>query len=422
MKGKLTIIASLLVLFTIHSFGQKNIYSPYSRYGFGELVEQSYGSNIGYGSLSSGLRVDDVINYSNPASYTAQDTNSFIFDLGLSGRSTLQKSSGAQVNRKAVGFDHIGIGFPVFTWWKSSIGVVPLSHVGYHVQQTSMEGSIDEKVTRFEGEGGIRQFYIGNAFDLTNRLSVGFNYFYLFGNTNYTSTSYLPQDAYSGHFQKDLKNYVSGSRFQVGLQYQQDIFSDYTLTTGASYDFKANLDMEKDQKFFSFYQYTNSDGITQLDTIDRVQTASEATTQYPSGYQVGFTLENPQILMGADFKYQNWTDVNESSNLSDSYSMHTGFQYTPDRQALRNYFKRINYRIGGFYKQSYLNINNTQLSDFGITFGLGLPLQYNKTKFNLSLQLGRKGTTDNNLVEENYAILNFNITFHDFWFIKQKYQ
>ena len=421
MRGKLTIIASLLVLFSIHTFGQKSIYSPYSRYGFGEIVEQSYGSNIGYGSLSSGLRVDDVINYSNPASYTAQDTNSFIFDLGLSARSALQRSSDAQINRKAVGFDHIAIGFPVIRWWKSSIGVVPLSHVGYHVQQTEMPGDINEKITRFEGEGGLRQFYIGNAFDLTENLSVGFNYFYLFGKNTYTSSSFLPQDPYSGQFQKELNAHISGSRFQLGLQHQWNIFRDYTLTTGASYDIQATLDQETDRQFFSYYQYT-SDGIPQQDTIDRVRTSSTSTTQYPSGYQVGFTLQNPKFVMGADVKYQNWSDIDEYSNLSDSYSIHTGLQYTPDPQALRNYFKRINYRVGGFYKQSYLKINNEQLQDYGITFGLGLPLQYNKTKFNLSLQLGRKGTRENNLIEENYAILNFNITFYDFWFIKQKYQ
>lgn len=422
MRGKLTFIASLLVLFTLHTFGQKSTYSPYSRYGFGELVEQSYGSNIGYGSISSGLRVDDVINYSNPASYTAQDTNSFIFDLGISARSTLQRSTDAQVNRKAVGFDHIAIGFPVFSWWKSSIGVVPLSQVGYHIQQTQSLGSINEKTTVFEGEGGLRQFYIGNAFDLTKGLSIGFNYFYLFGNTQFSSSAFLPQDSYSGQFRKEWNTHTSGSRFQLGLQYQWNILKDYTLTTGASYDIQATLDQETDRKFFSFYRYTTSEGMPQQDTIDRVQSSSSSTTQYPSGYQAGFTLQNPKILMGADFKYQNWSDIDGYDNLSDSYSIHAGLQYTPDRQALRNYFKRINYRVGGFYKQSYLQINDQQLQDYGITFGLGIPLKYNKTKFNLSLQLGKKGTTENNLIEENYAILNFNITFYDFWFIEQKYQ
>ena len=422
MRSKSILIISLTFLLSIPAFGQKNIYSTYSRYGIGELVKQGYGSNIGYGAISSGLRVDDVINYSNPASYTAQDTNSFIFDLGVSANTSMQRSSDAKINRTTAGFDHVAIGFPIIRWWKSSIGLVPLSHVGYNVKNTTTSNDLDQIVNEYEGTGGVRQFYIGNGFSLGEHLSVGFNYFYLFGNTNYRSASYLPQDPYSGQFQKEFVNVLSGSRFQLGLQYNWNIFSDYNMTLGATYDLPADLKVERDQKFFSFYQYSDSEGVLRQDTIDQVSSSSDFTSQYPSGYRAGFTLQNPKLIVGADFKYQNWSDVNEFDNLNDSYSMQAGLEYTPDRQALRNYFKRVNYRLGGYYKQSYLTINNQDLKDYGITFGLGIPLKYNKTKFNVAVQLGRRGTTDQNLIEENYAIINFNITFYDFWFIQQKYQ
>jgi hypothetical protein len=123
-----------------------------------------------------------------------------------------------------------------------------------------------------------------------------------------------------------------------------------------------------------------------------------------------------------DFSYQDWAEVNEFNYLQNSYSVNAGFEYTPDREALRNYFKHVNYRVGGFYNQSYLNMEGESINNYGITFGLGLPIKYQKTKFNISCQLGRKGTTNNNLIEINYATINFNITFFDFWFIKHKYQ
>jgi len=422
MRSKIILIILLTAIVSIPALGQKSIYSTYSRYGLGEIVEQSYGSNIGYGSITSGLRVDDVINYSNPASYTAQDTNSFIFDLGISANSSLQHSNTGKINRKAVGFDHIAIAFPVIRWWKSSIGVVPLSQVGYYVQSSSNPAQVEEMVTVYEGEGGVRQFYIGNAFDLSDHFHVGFNYFYLFGNTSYKTVSYLPQDSYSGQFEKKRMNVISGSRFQLGLQYTTGLFGDYTLTTGATYNIKAGLNVEHDREFFSFYQYTDQSGRVRQDTIDKVNSSATTHTHYPSGYSAGFTLENAKLIMGADFKYQKWSEAEGYPNLSDSYSIHGGVQYTPEKEALRNYFRRINYRVGGYYKQSYLRLNNHNLKDYGITFGLGLPLKYNKTKFNISLQLGRKGTQKHDLIEENYAIVNFNITFYDFWFIKQKYQ
>ncbi|MGM0530075.1 MAG: hypothetical protein ACQER7_01835 [Bacteroidota bacterium] len=417
------IILSLALFYSTNSYSQKGIYSPYTRYGLGEMLDQNMGNTMGFGSLTSGIRMNDVLNYSNPASYTAQDTNSFIFDVGINANSALQRSSEKKITRRAMGFDHLAIGFPVFRWWKSSIGIVPLSQVGYHVKNTTNPNDIDEKVNRFEGEGGIRQFYIGNAFDLTENLSLGVNYFYLFGNTTYNSTAILPEDPYSGRFQKNLNLHLRGSRFQTGLQYEFNFSDNYNLTLGISHDFNTNLDLEKSYESFSFYQYEDNQGITRQDTIDKIKDEDkDSKFQYPQGWSGGFAFQSSKLIFGADFEFQNWSVLEEFDNLSDSYSMRGGMQYTPDEEGLRSYLQRVDYRLGAFYKQSYLNINNQQLKDFGITFGLGLPLRNNRTKFNLALKLGRRGTTSNNLIEENYAMINFNITFQDFWFIKQKYR
>lgn len=421
IKGIL-IILSLLLCCSIHSYSQKSIYSPYTRYGLGEMVDQNMGNTMGFGSLTSGIRMNDVINHSTPASYTALDTNSFIFDVGISGNSALKRSTEDQITRRALGFDHLAIGFPVTRWWKSSMGIVPLSQVGYHVQKTTNPNNIDELVNRFEGEGGIRQIYIGNAVNLTENLSVGMNYFYLFGNTTYNSTASLPQDRYSGLFQKKLNFHFRGSRFQTGIQYEFNFSDNYNLNLGVSYDLSTNLNLDKSYEFFSFYQYNDSQGITRQDTIDKIQSKRTTKVKYPQGMSAGFAFQSSKLIFGGDFEYQNWSTLEEFDNLSDSYSLRGGLQYTPDREALRNYFKRLNYRVGAFYEQSYLKINHQQLKDYGITFGIGIPLRYNRTKFNIALKLGKRGTTNNNLIEENYAVINFNITFYDIWFIKQKYQ
>jgi hypothetical protein len=41
--------------------------------------------------------------------------------------------------------------------------------------------------------------------------------------------------------------------------------------------------------------------------------------------------------------------------------------------------------------------------------------------FNLGFIAGQIGTTDNNLIKENYGIVNVSFTFNDFWFFKRKY-
>ena len=81
----------------------------------------------------------------------------------------------------------------------------------------------------------------------------------------------------------------------------------------------------------------------------------------------------------------------------------------------------MTYRLGGYYSNYYLEVNETQLEDYGITFGLGLPVRTLKSSINLAFTLGTRGTTQYNLVKENYGIITFNVTLHDLWFRKRRF-
>jgi hypothetical protein len=37
------------------------------------------------------------------------------------------------------------------------------------------------------------------------------------------------------------------------------------------------------------------------------------------------------------------------------------------------------------------------------------------------MELGRKGTLEDKLVQETYGTINVGFTFYDFWFIKRRY-
>ena len=65
-------------------------------------------------------------------------------------------------------------------------------------------------------------------------------------------------------------------------------------------------------------------------------------------------------------------------------------------------------------------VNNQAINDFGITFGLGLPLGNNFSNVNLGFELGRRGTTNAGLVEEDYFRINVGLSLNDKWFRKRK--
>jgi len=79
---------------------------------------------------------------------------------------------------------------------------------------------------------------------------------------------------------------------------------------------------------------------------------------------------------------------------------------------------RVHYRVGGYYSNSYLRLQENQIQDYGITFGVGLPFRNTKTSFNLAFVFGQRGTLKNNLIKEKYGIVNLSMTFHDIWFLK----
>jgi hypothetical protein len=96
-------------------------------------------------------------------------------------------------------------------------------------------------------------------------------------------------------------------------------------------------------------------------------------------------------------------------------------EYTPNSTALRGYYNRVHYRLGGYYSNTYLRIHEKQLQDYGISFGVGLPFKNTNSSFNIGVVVGQRGTLTNNLIKENFSIVNFGLTLHDFWFFKRKF-
>lgn len=410
IKQKTIITSIFLTLLPVFLLSQKNSHHPFSRYGVGEIVYEGFAQNRALGGISAGLRFNNRINYQNPASYTSQDTNSFVFDVGLQTAQNQFSTKNSEMIKNETNLNYMAIGFPVTSKWKSSIGILPYSNTGYEISVSSETGQKTQHYG-YDGNGGLRKFYIGNAYEFNDNFSIGFNYYYLFGTIKNTSNiQWNDPEAYRFEdllTKKKIK--VNSHVFNIGAQYNTEIFENYNLTLGASYDLSPGFKGEQTTMH-----------TTNIDTVR--PPAKSFNKKYPSNLLLGFSLSNQKITWGADFKYTSWSNLSNFSNITDSYSFHTGIQYVPEREALKNYFKKINYRLGAYYKDGYYSFDGETIKDFGITFGLGLPLKYKKTNFNISCQLGKKGKVDNGLIEKRYAIINFGITFFDFWFVQQKYQ
>lgn len=157
---------SLLIVssFVFQAAAQTGISSPYSSKGFGYLSNVNNLQNKSMGGIGIGTRKHYTINLINPASLTAIDTTSFVFEGGVVGHYTTLKTEYTNEAVSSASLDHLLFGFPITKWWKSSLGLLPYSTVGYNVVDIDYSEDIGNILYEFEGSGGLSKFYWSNAF------------------------------------------------------------------------------------------------------------------------------------------------------------------------------------------------------------------------------------------------------------------
>jgi hypothetical protein len=162
LKAKLVI--TLLLLSFISGQGQINTFSPYSRFGLGELNQLSFAHNQGMGGAHIALKPDSVfpvmINTGNPASYAL--IKFATFEVGGSFQySELSSGKNPPVKRFNTNFNYGALGFPIRKRSGAAFGIMPYSHVGYNMRNTVNETNIGNVNYNYNGEGGFSKVFFG---------------------------------------------------------------------------------------------------------------------------------------------------------------------------------------------------------------------------------------------------------------------
>jgi hypothetical protein len=420
-----SVIIIVFLALSLNSNAQVAINSPYTRFGLGEISQQGFGMSPGMGGTTIAHRFNNQINYLNPASYSAQDTLSFILDFGINGEIRKLSSQYEKVSLKDFNMEHIAIAFPVSRWWGASIGILPYSRIGYNMM---LEGafSSEEDIYRvyYEGNGSLNKFYIGSSFRLGKHLSIGGNLSYIFGSYERNKRVSLPQEG-SAQTKYINKTSIGDLMFNLGMQAFIKSKNGNQLIMGVTLDNNTKLKGK-------FSSLLINDYALYTDTMERLENQKgEITVPMRLGAGILYSYKN-KLLIAFDYITQNWSEARffgEPDSLTASSSLKLGLQYTPvaiNEVRRAPYWQRISFRTGGYYNKTYLDINGRQLEDYGMTFGIGIPWRnernlLTKTTFNISYQLGWQGSLENGLVKETYHVFSIGFTFYDFWFIKPKY-
>jgi hypothetical protein len=478
---------------------QNLTFSPYSRYGIGEINSNGFGQIHALAGTGAAFKPDTVaplfINIVNPASIS--NIRVTTLELGGIGNFSDYSNGISKVRTKTANFSYGALGFPVRKRAGICVGILPYSNVGYNLRSDKWNGFVNDYVTeKYSGEGGINKVFFGlgiNPFkqqlykfnhsayrdslmshhevkkykrvkfakELLSDLSIGGRADYLFGNTLHTSSvifpgsvSYYNTRRYRAITYKDVTaSFGLQTSFVIDSVRKKKVNSKkhFTFFSGDSvqrYELKnkiriafgyymsiPNTIMVKNSYLAYNYSLNSFGDEIPKDTFIYVIDQS-GSIRLPLEQTVGMSIKKGEVLnIAADLSYTNWQQfrfLDKVNDLKNSYRVSFGINYVPNKFALgkQNYYKRVNYRIGAFYNNGYLELNKTEIVNYAVTVGFGFPVgvitrSTNNTflvnTVNISAHFGKMGTIQTNLIEEKYIKLVVGFTFNDKWFNKVKF-
>ncbi len=410
-------------------FGQSNFVSPLSYSGFGMPTNKGLSADMGFGGANTGFSDPGLINIANPATYH------FLFyqqvDLGFQSQFSNLSLPNGNFSTAGSRIRSFMYGFSVGNKFGFVLGLRPYSTTNYEVYESSVPNSSTLISNYFLGEGGFNNATIGIGYrifkDSLNIVSLGSNFNYLFGFQSNFQYATISEAGSSNINTKYLEQFgISDIYFDFGLHYMRKLSKDVSLGVGATIQPNQNINSNHLSLFSSF---SGSPGAEiPKDTVN-FSTDTGAST-LPQFIGLGLSLEVGRgLVFNADYKttsFSNAKIINKNLNNLDRTELSFGVQYMPNVEEVTKLLKVTKYRLGARIVNTGVIYDGSEVSEFGITFGLGLPLLKSQsfTSVNIGAEIGSRNNGNIGTYSEqfNNIYIGVSISPHKFdrWFVRRK--
>jgi hypothetical protein len=433
-KRKLFCLFFLLPLIT---FSQEN--SPYSRYGIGNLVPSGNILNRGMGGISAGFADAATVNFINPASYSNLVYTTLDIGAGVDSRTLKSIDPQGKFTANNAITSYIQIGIPLLNGnkkalrknisWGLNFGLRPISKINYKISSFGRISNIDSILSEYEGSGGVNEAFAGTGFRLKN-ISFGINAGYLFGNKDYnTRLIFIPDSVNVQYYRSNSGSTTNfgGLSLSGGIQYYTKIKNGiFRMGAYGNIQQKYTATQSVLRETFTYNTVTGNP-----DKLDSVYESKDKKgfLELPATFGVGFTVEKPHWLIGADFEMTNWDNYRffgQKDLLKNSWMAKAGFQYFPATTESKKYWNFVKYRAGFYLGPDYISPGK-KLPQYGISVGAGFPLKLKRSFYetqysvmNMAIEYGNRGNKNNN-VSENILRISVGFSLSDIWFRRYKY-
>jgi len=423
------ILVALFLSMSCFMVGQRTSSSPYSYFGIGDEFSSRTVEQNAMGGIGVAFSHYKYLNFTNPAAYA--NLRYTTYSLGALNNDLKVKSSSSTQSSTSTSLSYVAFGFPIGQKAGFAVGLQPISTVGYSLTNSLEDASGTlTQITLFEGNGGVNRIYGAFGIQAFRGLSLGLEADFSFGNVENSVLTQRRGVALATRYNENTN--VRGGSVKLGALYEKVLKNNLKVSAGASLKLANDLRVSGDDYFYSL-AITTSGSESPRDTLSSSRINGRFNLPLQSTLGVGLGKID-KWYVGLEYEMQDaLTTSGILANTTGAYRydnsnrISLGGYYLPKINSISSYWDRITYRAGVRFEKTGLSIdgsgtntNFTAINDFGISFGLGLPLKRLST-VNLGFEFGKRGTTENNLIEENYFNLRLSLSLTDInWFKKRK--
>ena len=417
--NKILILTFFLI--SSFSFSQVGTGSPYSFIGFGETNFRGNHSNRAMGGLD--VYIDSIHpNINNPASYSTLKATTYSIGLNYRKNNISNDSETQKITTSSI--DYMGVSIPTKKF-RFGFGIIPVSSIGYLLNESNQSIAENQVINRFSGEGGLNRAFLNVGFRVLKSIHVGFSTNYSFGDILYEKNQLIKGIQNGSYLESELS--LSGISYKFALNSITKL-NKVQIHSHFSFEPEGTLKSKNRQVIYTQSVLTESTSVGEVVEPDLSSTGTDETifkSPKSISFGSGIAIDKKWFFGGQITNISNSSFVNNFINQPniryiDEKRVNFGGFFIPDYSSITSYWKRIVYRFGyRTDKKGYL-INNESINENVITFGFGLPMA-GVSNTNVTFELGKIGNKNNNLVEENYWTMRVGFSLNDIWFIKRKY-
>ena len=414
---------------------QRTNSSPYSYFGVGDEFSKRTVEQNAMGGIGVAFSHYKYLNFTNPAAYA--NLRYTTYSLAVLNKDLKVNTSTSSQSSTSTSLSYVALGFPIGKKAGFSLGMQPLSSVGYSLINSVEDSNGDlTQLTSYEGNGGVNRLYGAFGISPLKNLSLGIEADFSFGNVNNQILSQRRDVSLATKY--DEVTNITGGSVKLGLQYQKELKNKLVVNLGSTVKLENNLNLKGDEYLYSVAVSSGVESPRDTLSASIIDGKLKLPLQANFGFGVGKTNK-----WYAGFEYETQEAFSTSGDLVNQNSAYRydssnrislGGFYLPKINSISSYWHRVTYRAGLRFEKTGLSIdgtgsnsNFTSINDYGISFGVGLPLKgFSTAKIgfstaNIGVEYGERGTIENNLIQEKYLNVRISLSLTDTnWFVKRK--